>query len=85
MSLSVCFVHPVMEPVDLVEMQPDKQEAVDVTSWVCVCPGGLWRVQRNETHEWTQQISSNTADDTCRAFLLVAVSLIRILWPMLNF
>ncbi|XP_023188732.1 FK506-binding protein-like [Xiphophorus maculatus] len=53
-----------MEPVDLVEMQPDKQEAVDVTSWVCVCPGGLWRVQRNETHEWTQQISSNTADDT---------------------
>ncbi|KAM4737727.1 FK506-binding protein-like isoform 2-T2 [Anableps anableps] len=44
-------------------MQPDKQEAVDVASWVSVSPGGLWRVQRKWTHKWTQQSSSNTGDD----------------------
>ncbi|KAK5609435.1 hypothetical protein CRENBAI_008768 [Crenichthys baileyi] len=44
-------------------MQRDMQDAVDVTSWVSVCPGGLWRVQRKWKHKWTQQSSSNTGDD----------------------
>ncbi|XP_015240903.1 PREDICTED: FK506-binding protein-like [Cyprinodon variegatus] len=49
-----------MEP----DMQRDKQEAVDVISWVSVCPGGLWRVQQKLTHESTQQSSPSTEDDT---------------------
>uniref|UniRef100_A0A3Q2NYE8 FKBP prolyl isomerase like n=1 Tax=Fundulus heteroclitus TaxID=8078 RepID=A0A3Q2NYE8_FUNHE len=52
-----------MEPVHLVEMQRDKQDAVDVTSWVSVCPAGLWRVQRKWTHERTPQSSSDAGDD----------------------
>ncbi|KAM6924866.1 FK506-binding protein-like [Xenentodon cancila] len=34
-------------------------DAVDVTSWISVCPKGLWQVRRTRTHSWSQQIVSN--------------------------
>lgn len=54
-----------MEPGHLVEMQSEKQDAVDVTSWVSVCPGGLWRVQRKWLHQRTQSSSSTGDDASC--------------------
>ncbi|KAK5923713.1 hypothetical protein CgunFtcFv8_000658 [Champsocephalus gunnari] len=38
-------------------------DGVDVTSWVSVCPGGLWKVQLKQTHEESQEIVSYSGDD----------------------
>ncbi|KAK5863612.1 hypothetical protein PBY51_000633 [Eleginops maclovinus] len=36
---------------------------IDVPSWVSVCPGGLWKVQRKKTHGGSQATVSNSGDD----------------------
>ncbi|KAL7398368.1 hypothetical protein ABVT39_008642 [Epinephelus coioides] len=36
-------------------------DGADVTSWVSVCPRGLWKVQQKQTHEGSQQ--TNSGDD----------------------
>ncbi|XP_041860448.1 FK506-binding protein-like [Melanotaenia boesemani] len=53
-----------MEPVYLVETLHDKGECydADVTSWVSVCPRGLWKVQRKQTQGWSQQTVSNSGN-----------------------
>lgn len=38
---------------------------VDVTSWVSVCPRGLWKVQQKRTGEGIQPTVSNSGDDAC--------------------
>lgn len=35
------------------------RDAVDVTSWISVCPKGLYGVQRTQAHEWRQPTVSN--------------------------
>lgn len=39
-------------------------DGVDVTSWVSVCPRGLWKVQQKRTGEGSQQTVSS-GDDAC--------------------
>ncbi|XP_037540068.1 FK506-binding protein-like [Nematolebias whitei] len=48
-----------MEPV---ETQHCDGGDADVSSWVSVCPNGLWRVQQK--HMWSQQTASSTGDVT---------------------
>ncbi|XP_029291413.1 FK506-binding protein-like [Cottoperca gobio] len=38
-------------------------DGVDVTSWLSVCPRGIWKVQQKQTHEGFQQNVSNSGDD----------------------
>lgn len=40
-------------------------DGVDVTSWVSVCPRGLWKVQQKRTGEGSQQTVSSSGDDAC--------------------
>ncbi|GAA6222730.1 FK506-binding protein-like isoform X1 [Lates japonicus] len=37
-------------------------DGVDVTSWVSVCPRGLWKVQQKRIHKENQQPVSNSGD-----------------------
>lgn len=38
----------------------------DVTSWVSVCPRGLWKVQQKRSEEASHQTASTSGDDACR-------------------
>lgn len=38
----------------------------DVTSWVSVCPRGLWKVQQKRSEEACQQTASTSGEDACR-------------------
>ncbi|XP_070767198.1 FK506-binding protein-like [Enoplosus armatus] len=40
-------------------------DGVDVTSWVSVCPRGLWKVQQKRTCKGSQQTVSNFGDASC--------------------
>uniref|UniRef100_UPI0037E95665 FK506-binding protein-like n=1 Tax=Semicossyphus pulcher TaxID=241346 RepID=UPI0037E95665 len=51
-----------MDPGNPLEML-DHYDGDDVTSWVSVCPRGLWKVQQKRTGEKSQQTVSNSADD----------------------
>lgn len=42
-----------------------EHDGVDVTSWVSVCPRGLWKVQQKQTGEGGQQ----AGDDECMMLL----------------
>ncbi|XP_054464478.1 FK506-binding protein-like [Anoplopoma fimbria] len=48
------------------EMDPrppsETQHGNNVTSWVSVCPRGLWKVQQKQTHKGSQQTVSNSGD-----------------------
>lgn len=45
-------------------------DGVDVTSWVSVCPRGLWKVQKKQTDKGSQHPVSISGDDACMLFLL---------------
>ncbi|XP_029912546.1 FK506-binding protein-like [Myripristis murdjan] len=54
-----------MDPVHRSETQDSGGDGdrFDVTSWVSVCPRGLWKVQRRRTHKRGQQTTYNPEDD----------------------
>lgn len=39
----------------------------DVTSWVSMCPRGLWKVQQKRSEDACQQTASTSGDDACRS------------------
>ncbi|XP_070712274.1 FK506-binding protein-like [Pempheris klunzingeri] len=49
-------------PLEALHSNSD-HDGVDVTSWVSVCPRGLWKVQQRRTSKRSQQIVSNCGDD----------------------
>lgn len=53
-----------MESIQPVETFDSKGERYDanVTSWVSVCPKGLWKVQRKQSQEWSQHTISNSGN-----------------------
>lgn len=59
-----------MDPVHpLEELHDDNgHDGVDITSWVSVCPRGLWRVQQKWTYKGSQQTVSNSGDYACMMF-----------------
>ncbi|XP_071376561.1 FK506-binding protein-like [Centroberyx affinis] len=54
-----------MDPVHPPEAQDGDgdHDGFDVTSWVSVCPRGLWKVQRSRTDKRGQQTTCNAGDD----------------------
>lgn len=58
-----------MDPVHPLEQLRGNSDhdGIDVTSWVSVCPRGLWKVQQKWTRKGSQQTVSNSADDASRS------------------
>ncbi|XP_072222841.1 FK506-binding protein-like isoform X2 [Leuresthes tenuis] len=60
---------PMMEPAHPLETRHGNgdHDGVDVTSWVSVCPRGLWRVRRKRIHEQTVSTSGDAlcSSDYC--------------------
>ncbi|KAK2851433.1 hypothetical protein Q5P01_007709 [Channa striata] len=60
--LLMCLVHPAMDPVQPLEtlQSTGDHDATDVTSWVSVCPRGLWNVQQKHIHSASQHAVTNS-------------------------
>lgn len=74
-SCLTVFMNPEMEPVHPIATLRGKgdHDGVDVTSWVSVCPGGLWKVQKNQTYDESHWAVSNSRDVTGKiVFLLMS-------------
>lgn len=62
-----------MEPIHPPQTLESNAEAVDVTSWLSVCPSGLWKVQQKLMHVESQQAVSNSGNFTCMILLSMFV------------
>lgn len=47
-----------------------EHDGTDVTSWVSVCPRGLWKVQKKQTGKGSHHPVSIPGDDACMLILL---------------
>ncbi|XP_023280986.1 FK506-binding protein-like [Seriola lalandi dorsalis] len=55
-----------VHPLEILHSHGD-HDSVDVTSWVSVCPRGLWKVQKKQTHKESQQTVSKSGYVTPRS------------------